>query len=443
MSTERYGRGSRAICWVLMLWIITFNAPGQTGPYDRTFPQSKAVVEKALKQLQSQAAGRLPTLDGFAASVDRPLDRFQRGYYQCTADVTSLPTGGTRVRVSAKITAWYSDPAGSRSGYQVLPSNGRIESDFLDELQDALLKSSANKTSDPKTPVNKSDSKSATTAPAMSAPLPQDSVPGEPIGKSVSAGSSPFKAGTGVDGFASLETRKSITDKHADELTKEAKNLEEIARNQSHPNNLVAVKRSGTPVLVSPVEGAKLLFLASSEDEFEVLDTNTNWVHIRISGLSRGWIRSSEVEMPEETTPRAEQQATPVAGATTPDANDKIAFRVENEQIASFPGNWEPLRGRTVKIISVQEVKGRPNETGSQAKLDYAKSLFSREYVELTREPTLAAGVVVVFDSEDGGMMATTLPVLQQWKAGTLSDEGMWRRCYFDPPEMFRAASTP
>ncbi|HXY16069.1 MAG TPA: hypothetical protein VEI26_16360, partial [Terriglobales bacterium] len=134
---------------------------------------------------------------------------------------------------------------------------------------------------------------------------------------------------------------------------------------------------------------------------------------------------------------------TPVAGATTPDANDKIAFRVENEQIASFPGNWEPLRGRTVKIISVQEAKGRPNETGSQAKLDYAKSLFSREYVELTRESTLAAGVVVVFDSEDGGMMATTLPVLQQWKAGTLSDEALWRRCYFDPPEMFRAASTP
>jgi hypothetical protein len=31
------------------------------------------------------------------------------------------------------------------------------------------------------------------------------------------------------------------------------------------------------------------------------------------------------------------------------------------------------------------------------------------------------AGIVVIFDSADGGMIAATLATLQQWKIGTLS----------------------
>ena len=42
------------------------------------------------------------------------------------------------VRVNATITAWYTDPVPAKSGYQVLPSNGRLEADFLDRLQEAL-----------------------------------------------------------------------------------------------------------------------------------------------------------------------------------------------------------------------------------------------------------------------------------------------------------------
>ena len=88
-----------------------------------------------------------------------------------------------------------------------------------------------------------------------------------------------------------------------------------------------------------------------------------------------------------------------------------------------------------MKIITVQKAKS--TGTGSLAKLDFAKSVFDREYAELTQASSTAAGVVVIFDSEDGGMLAATVPVLQLWKAGTLSDEAFWRRCYFDPPEMF------
>lgn len=441
MMSERL---SQALGIAFLVFAVLVHA--QTIPYERTFPQSKVVVEKAVKELQSSAAGRLPVLDGFAAPGDRPLDRFQRGYYQCTVQVVTDAAGGSKVRVSAKITAWYADANTAKSGYQVLPSNGRLESDFLDQLQDALSKTSAAKSTPPQAPVvarNKADN----SAPVISAPQPHDTVPGEPIAssKAPQGTNSPFKVDASGEDLAS---QKAATDRHREELTKQAKNLEEILHNQSHPSNLAAVIKSGTPVFVSPSEGAKVMFQATAQDEFEILDTNVNWVHIRISGLSRGWIRRGSVELPEgfeaSDAPVAEAPSTPAAAPTpAPDSAAQKPFSVENEQIASFPGDWGPLRGKTVKIISVQEAKGKSAETGSKAKLDYAKSLFDREYVELTRDSTLAAGVVLVFDAEDGGMMAATLPVLQQWKSGTLSDEALWRRCYFDPPEMFRSGNTP
>ena len=75
------------------------------------------------------SAGRLPVLDGFTVPGDRPLSRFQRGYYQCVTQVIPTPSGASMVRVSATITAWYTDPVAGKSGYQVLPSNGRLEND--------------------------------------------------------------------------------------------------------------------------------------------------------------------------------------------------------------------------------------------------------------------------------------------------------------------------
>ena len=427
-------RGSpAAVLLASWLALMPFSS-AQTSPYERTFPGSPAQVEKALKSLQA-SAGRLPVLDGFVVPGSQPLERYQRGYYQCTVQVTPAPSGGSRVRINAKITAWYADSDPSKSGYQVLASNGRIESDLLDRLGDALGSKAA--VSDAPPPIRTSPTKpkvlNDASAPTISAPMPADTVRGEPIGELKKSGpSSPFKLGTpgNQDEVASLETQKAVTDKHVEELTQQAKNLEEILRNQAHPTNLAAVRKANTPVLMSPSEGAKVLFLASAEDEFEILDINANWVHVRISGLSRGWIRRSSLEMassPAETdVPEKPAEAAP--SKNTP------PFQVENEQIASFPGDWEQLRGKTVKIISVQEA--RSTDTGSHAKQEFAKSIFNREYAELAKTSTTAAGVVVIFDTEDGGMLAVTLPVLQLWKAGTLSDEAFWHRCYVDPPEM-------
>jgi hypothetical protein len=336
------------------------------------------------------------------------------------------------VRVSAKISAWYSDPASpSKSGYQVLPSNGRLETDFLDRLEEALGGKAS--TSPAKLPgsalPSQSKNKPVASSPAISAALPSGGA--APSKSSTIPANSPFKLENALnaDRVASLATQKAVADKHMGELTKEAKGLDEILRNQAHPNNLVAVKKSATPVLVSPIEGAKVLFLASAEDEFEILDMNASWAHVRISGLSRGWIRRSSLEMPGPAP-------SDVRTADEPAVAKPEQFQVKDEQVATFPGTWGPLQGKTVKILTVQ-ASGKTSDKGAPARLEFAKSLFEKEYAELSQASSTAVGVVLIFDSEDGGMAATTLAALQQWKAGTLSDQGFWRRCFFDPPEAF------
>jgi hypothetical protein len=153
---------------------------------------------------------------------------------------------------------------------------------------------------------------------------------------------------------------------------------------------------------------------------------------VRISGLSRGWIRRSSLELPEAGTPIAASSDSPrPAGAPT--------FQVKDEQTSTFPGAWEPLRGKTVRILTVQKAGGSSN---ANAKMDFAKSLFEKEYAELAKAPGTTAGVVLIFDSEDGGMVAAPVLALRAWKDGTLSDQAFWRRCFLDPPEMFAAQTT-
>jgi hypothetical protein len=432
------------LCGVIFL--LAESGIAQSTPYERIFAQPRVTVEKALKELQPASGGRLPVLDGFTSPGDRPLDRFQRGYYQCTVHVSTTPSGESLVRVSAKITAWYENPVSSKSGYQTLPSNGRLESDFLDQLEEKLGGKDSSSAAIVSASPTRTKSKLDASAPAISAPIPSEGmVQSGPLATSKAAGApanSPFKlvGPLGESQIASLATQRAVADKHVEELTTQAKNLEEIFRNQSHPHNLVAVKKSNTPVLASPSESAQVLFLATAEDEFEILDMTASWVHVRISGLSRGWIRRSSLEMPGAAASVTEAVEPPTANGS--DSASAKPFQVESEQVASFPGTWEPLRGKTVKIVSVQKTAGNAPSSDPRARLDFVKSLFDREYAELAQSSTSTAGVVLIFDSEDGGMVAATLPVLQQWKAGGLSDEGFWRRCLFDPPEMFAPSAS-
>jgi hypothetical protein len=419
--------GSFAVACLVLVLVCANYGRAQKTPSERSFPQSKVAVEKALHGLQSSIAGRLPILDGFAVFGDRPMGRFQRGYYQCRVEVNSAPAGGSVVWVSAKITAWYADPTLVHSGYQVLASNGRLETDLLDQLQDALegtTSAAANREATSK--AAKSVSRPDTPEPTINAPMPR--IPDSALGRSVV-----IRPPAAPDASSSLKNQTDAAEKHEQELAAEAKNLEEILQNQAHPDNLVAVKKTGTPVLQSARGDAPVLFSATAGDEFEILDTTSDWVHIRISGLSRGWLQRSSVEMPEGSP-----SDVPAVGRARPP--NAVPFRVSSEQFAPFPGDWAALRGKTVRIVSVQKTNENANakDTGSPAKLEFARAVFDNQFAKVS---AAAEGIVLIFDSEDGGMVAATAESLKKWKAGALSDDAFWHQCFFDPPEIF-AAST-
>jgi hypothetical protein len=439
----RLAAGRLAVVAIIYAGFALFapNVSAQTGPVERTFRAPKSVVEKALKQLQPAMSGHLPTIEGFVLTGDHPLTRYQRAFFQCTVQVNETPAGSV-VRVSANVTAWYKDTAATHSGYQLLKSNGRLESDLLDQLSDQLSGGSnhAESSAEDKTnsvepakvassSVSDSASNSASDLPIVSAPMPNASGTGSAFPSSSSrltGNGLPSQSATGRQSIDKPGEQKSP------DLRGEASSLEDAIRNQSRPKNLVAIKKSGTPVVSSPSLSAKTLFLADAQDEFEMLDYNADWVHVRISGLSRGWIWRTSLEMPGGIPD------VPPSVATSPTAAD--LFQVSREEMAQFPGDWAPLRGKNVKIISVQKIREDEKGSGASAKLEFAKSLLDRSYDELAKSPDVA-GLVLIYDSADGGMIAATLGTIRKWKAGGLTDAALWHQCYFDPPETFTISS--
>ena len=459
----------------------------QGNRYERSFPQSKATIEKMLQEMPT--SGRLPVVDGFAisSSADHPLDRYRRGYYESKFQVSAAPGGGSVVRVVVQVTAWYADPVAAKSGYQLLTSNGRIEGDVLDQLADQLAantappnpmraaRSTANApvalpaptattqfpAESPKQGSSSASASSATGSASMPTTPPsstKSSSGNSPTGNSASRDSSiassepaisaPVPRLPEVSGDYSSSVAHGLADQEKNPQQKEPKKVEEggplqteldglqeILKNQSHPKNLVAVKKSGTPVVSSASLNAKTLFLASAHDEFEMLDYKRDWVHVRISGLSRGWIWRNNLEMPD-SVPDGDAPANAAAAPTAAEL-----FRIAREEVAPFPGDWAPLRGKRVKIVSVEKTDEGVKDSSPQLRLEFVKSVLERNYPELAQKTQELAGIVLIFDSADGGMIAATFETLQDWKAGKLSDAALWHQCFFDPPEIFTGST--
>jgi hypothetical protein len=405
---------------VHMLLIAVLWQPGvcqSNSSPERAFPQSKDSVEQMVKKLQPAMSGRLPVLDGFVSTGDQPLDHYRRAYYQTAVQVTSNSSKGSVVRVSTKITAWYTDPTGAHSGYRLLNSNGRLESDLLDQLSDELTAKTA------PVPAASADATGEITHNSA------EQTPPPPVHLPTSAAGTPFSAplNPSLPARDAVSSAKNAPDR---DLQEQIRSLEEVLRNQGHPNNLVAIKQAGTAVVASPSLTAKPLFLASAHDEFEMLDFNADWVHVRVSGLSRGWIWRNSVEMPEGIPDTATR-----AGAGAKAAAEQL-FHVTREETAAFPGDWEPLKGKSVKILSIEKVSDAASDSGLIMRLEFAKSELEKNYSEVAQKSSTLGGIVLIFDSADGGMIAATLPAMQKWRAGILSDSAFWRQCFFDPPEL-------
>lgn len=405
----------RLLVIALLLSVCVPLSAAQT-PLQRTFPHSKGELEKALRDLGAYSGGRLPILDGFVA--EKSLERYQRPFYQYSLQVTCAGADSCTVRVGARITAWYADRSPSQSGYRVLASNGRLEADLLDRLQDTLG-AKASVAEPPAVPATKP----TPTAAVPEASAPPYLKPGPAVAALPRFGTAPSLPSR----TESSEAKPPRDDARIEQLSKQAKNLEQILRNQAHPENLAVVKNPTVPVVEQPEDNGKVLFLASAEDEFQIVDTAGPWVHVQVSGLSRGWIRRSELQLPP-----AYEGAAPV---TTAELGPSTPFRQTRQETAAFPGNWEALRGKQVKVIWVQPASSSASDAD---KFSYAKGVFRKAFPELLQSRPPLAGVVIVFDSEDGGMAAATLATLQQWNAHHMTDNIFWKQCWFDPAEAFK-----
>ncbi len=227
---------------------------------------------------------------------------------------------------------------------------------------------------------------------------------------------------------AALKLQRENEQKRMLQLKSELEGLQEIQHNQAHPRNLVIVKKSGSPVVAHPADASKVLFTASADDEFEFIEAEGEWFHVQIAGASRGWIRRSQVESmdPRWNAPadKAEKESAPI-------------FKVTREESGPFPGTWAPLKNMTVKIFWVQPIDSPATSTMPDEKREFAKSLFQRAWNDSKQAPNTLPGVVVVFDTPDGGQVSTTMAILQSWMENKIAQPQFWRQCSIDPPELF------
>jgi len=412
---KKFAAGFRLLFGLMALAASTVAANGQAIPYARSYAKPKTEVEQALKELQAYTGQKIPILDGFVAAGSKPLDRYERGFYQLAIDLLPGDSGSTIVRLSAKITAWYADRDISKSGYEVLPSNGRLELDMLDRLQEKLT----GKPVDPP----------ATLQSNVQAPRPKLDLSGVP-GASTLATPTPAIAKT-PDEVTALRNQRVLAERRVQQLTTELDNLKEIQHNQAHPQNLVAITKSGTPIYAKASEESRALFQAAANDEFEFLDAEKGWIHIEISGDSRGYVRQTGVLLPEFVVAKMSKEERG-SEAKFP------GFRVEREEMNKFPGDWALLKGKTVKIYTVLPVSQSPKETGPSARVEYALALFEMGLKESASVTPTPEGVVVIFDAADGGIASATLVDIQKYVSGTLTREAFWTQCYLDPIEAFR-----
>jgi hypothetical protein len=410
--------------WLLLAAILILVLPGtahaQAVPYARTYAHSKEDVDNTLKEFQAYAGQKLPVVDGFVGVGQQSLARYERAFYQFSIELLPGDSGGTIVRLTAKITAWYADPDPAKSGYQVLPSNGRLELDLLDRLTDRFEGKNA----------------SGTSRTVLQAPQPKldlgrfgNSAPAN----SVSSGNNSAPAGGNSDAkeLAELREKREAEEKHMLELKAELDSLKEVQHNQAHPRNLVIVKKGGTPVFTRPEEGSKVLFTASEDDEFEFIEVEGEWFHVQISGASRGWIRRARAEAMD-----ARWNAAPAAVAE--EEKSVEVFHVTKEENSMFPGAWAPLQGKMVRIYWVQPTASPLAATSPKEKREFTKLLLQKAWNDPSRLQNAFAGVVVLFDTSDGGQISATIPAMQQWMEGKSSDTLLWQKCSVDPAELFK-----
>ena len=328
-----------------------------------------------LERLGADTGSRLPTLDGFVTTERDKLQNLERPYYEYKLNLVAREPDRTEVEVKANVSAWFADPVGTRTGYQVFNSNGRLESDLLDRLEAALTK----------TP-----------------PGPQA------LSREIQ----------------SVKQQRVDIQSHIASLETQIKELSTSPADQSAA--YVEVTRPRTPIFTSPNEKSAKLFTVGLEDELEIADRQSAWIKVKLDGNREGWLRRSETKV---ISAGDDGSLTSKDGAS--------GFTVQRETIATFSGDWPRLQNKNALYVWVRP-DGSPLNAAPGAKLRFARQLFKLRYRRMLHSPEdPAAGIVVIFLDAKGGVAAASADDIALWQEGSLSESSFVGRCSLDPRSSF------
>ena len=349
------------------------------GKYQREYKYAEVDVRKALHDLESFKQGKLPSFEGFIDSKSDEGGIWERPFFQLECVVVPKAADTTIVRVRANLSGWFSDPNTSgNSGYRQAGSNGRLETDFLDRLQQTL------------------DNGPANSARRL-----------EELQKKIT----------------DAQAQKEKLTVQAAELRAQIARMEPAFKEQAAPMQFVTVKARSATVYKQASRDSGSVLSAATEDEFQVIEERGGWAQVRLGANSTGWVERAELDAPREVQQPLEQ-----AKQTTAELDP--GFVITKEDVTMFLGDWSPLKGKNTLFIYVRPLGiGRDTSVERNRKLGYAKQVFAERYRAALHSRQDFDGVVVIFLGGTGGIAAARVQDIQQWVDGRLPEKAFLQRC--------------
>ena len=435
----------RRAALVVLVLLVASGLPAQVAAptAERTYDAAIERVKQALKA-DIAAGGKLPALDGFVPT-DLETDRYQRPHYEFRVETVAEDAAHTKVRVQARISAWYADAAPGRSEYRSLISNGRLESDLLDRLQDWLGESAG-----------------------TSSPGDSNGTAGVALAGS---GNSSVRESNAVAllerQIDNLRQQRQALEAKSKVLTAEVAEWDERIHRQKTEVGFATVKRSGAAVMARMSYSGPVLFRTRAEDEFEPLAQDREWVQVRTGPDSTGWMLADELALPEgvvlakpsgtateavnSSTFRVFAQSGTLSTNALPAQNavasglgqeepSSLGFWISHEEVNAFAGDWAKLKGKKALFVFVQPRGLLSGMASDDRKLAFAKGLFTARFLGATDGKSGYEGIVVIFSGGKNAVAAALVSDIRDWTAGKISDAGFIQRCSLDPADEFRAS---
>jgi hypothetical protein len=279
------------------------------------------------------------------------------------------------------------DAESGQSGYVACESNGRLESDLLDRLNEFLTKNKSTIAVDPDT-----------------------------VAKQI----------------ATVRRQRLEAERRISDLEKQLQ-VSPASEPQTGRAEMVSVTKVRVPILSAPEEHASVLLRAQPEDEFEVLEHHGVWLRVGLEDKSSGWVK------------RAQVQPTVPGGPSSSPAPERATaamegFSVIREMASPFSGEWAPLQGKQALYLWARP-EGSVRDVVVGKKLRFMEMLFKERYRELSHNSqNTVGGIVVIFLDQRGGVAAATLEDISHWTSGNLSQAAFLKKCSLDPPGAFEKA---